>query len=130
MSNASIVAGVKSLTISNGDDAALSFDVEAASYMPGGFKKESIELATSVVFKSTIGKSQIKATVKTRRALSAKTIQGWDQVSATLVCSNGRFLRISREGVVVDALDVDAVEGSVEITVESDPQFFSEGTLS
>jgi len=129
MSNASIVGGVKSLTIANGSGAAVAFDVEAASYQPGGQKREAVELATGVVFTSTVAKAQIKATVKTRGTLSVRDLQSWDQVSATLVSSNGRFVRISQQGVVVDALDVDVVAGSLEVTIEADPQYFSDGTL-
>jgi hypothetical protein len=128
-SNPSIVGGVKSLTISNGSGAARSYDVEAASYMPGGYKREAVEVANGVVFKESVGVAEIKATVKTRRAVSAKDIQSWDDVSATLVSSNGRFVRLTK-GVVVDALDVDAVEGSLELTVQADPAYFVEGTSS
>ena len=130
MSNASIVGGVKSLTVSNGTGAAQAFDVEAASVMPGGTKREAIETATGVVFKETIAKSQIKATIKTRGALSPRDIQAWSEVSATLVSSNGRTYRISKQGAIVDALEVDVVEGSVEITIESDPQYYTEARIA
>lgn len=130
MSNGSIVGGVKSLTIANGSAAARTYDVDAASVMPGGTKKEAIETATSVVFKTSVAKAQIKATVKTRKAVSVRELQSWDQVSATLVSSNGRVYRITGEGCVVDALEVDVVEGSVEITIEADPQNYEEVTVS
>lgn len=129
MSNASIVGGVKSLTIANAGGAARTYDVEAASVMAGGNKREAQELATSVVFKTTVAKAQIKATIKTRKAVSVRELQSWDQVSATLVSSNGRTYRITNEGCVVDALEVDVVEGSLEITIEADPQNYEESTI-